>query len=97
MILMMTFWKTSVQPSRPKRCNFGYLCRMTVDEIKAYFEGIALPERIQIDAGVVIEDIPLFLRSHIYYLEVNAGKKSAEVYLERVQKLIKALESRSDD
>jgi len=66
---------------------------MTVDEIKAYFEGIELPERVQIGAGAVIEDIPLFLRSHIYYLEVNEGKKSAEVYLERIQKLIKALES----
>lgn len=69
---------------------------MTVDEIKAYFEGIQLPERIQIDPGVVIEDVPLFLRSHIYYLEVNAGKKPAEVYLERVQKLIKALEANTE-
>jgi hypothetical protein len=69
---------------------------MTVDEIKAYFEGIELPERIQIDPGVVIEDVPLFLRSHIYYLEVNAGKKPAEVYLERVQKLIKALEANTE-
>jgi hypothetical protein len=66
---------------------------MTVEEIKAYFQGIDLPASIQIDTGVEIEDLPLFLQSHIHYLEVNAGKKHAEVYLERIQKLIKALES----
>jgi hypothetical protein len=66
---------------------------MTVEDIKAYFEGIDLPASIQIDSGVVIEDLPLFLQSHIHYLEVNAGKKPAEVYLERIQKLIKALEA----
>jgi hypothetical protein len=66
---------------------------MTVEEIKAYFQGIDLPSSIQIDSGVVIEDLPLFLQSHIHYLEVNAGKKPAEVYLERIQKLIKSLES----
>jgi hypothetical protein len=67
---------------------------MTVEEIKAYFEGIDLPTSIQIDSGVVIEDLPLFLQSHIHYLEVNAGKKPAEVYLERIRNLIKALESK---
>ncbi len=67
---------------------------MTVEEIKAYFQGLELPGSIQIDTGVVIEDLPLFLQSHIEYLEVNAGKKPSEVYLDRILKLIKALEVR---
>jgi hypothetical protein len=67
---------------------------MTVEEIKAYFQGLELPESIQIDTGVVIQDLPLFLQSHIEYLEVNAGKKPSEVYLDRILKLIKALEER---
>lgn len=67
---------------------------MTVEEIKAYFQGLELPGSIQIDTGVVIEDLPLFLQSHIEYLEVNAGKKSSEVYLDRILKLKKALEAR---
>lgn len=67
---------------------------MTVEEIKAYFQGLELPESIQIDTGVVIHDLPLFLQSHIEYLEVNGGKKPAEVYLDRILKLIKALEAR---
>jgi hypothetical protein len=67
---------------------------MTVEEIKAYFQGLELPESIQIDTGVVIQDLPLFLQSHIEYLEVNAGKKPSEVYLDRILKLMKALEER---
>ena len=67
---------------------------MTVEEIKAYFQGLELPESIQIDTGVVIQDLPLFLQSHIEYLEVNAGKKPSEVYLDRMLKLMKALEER---
>jgi hypothetical protein len=67
---------------------------MNVEEIKAYFQGIELPSSIQIDSGVVIDDLPLFLQSHIHYLEVNLGKRPAEVYLERIERLIKALEAR---
>jgi hypothetical protein len=67
---------------------------MNVEEIKAYFQGIELPQSIQIDSGVVIDDLPLFLQSHIHYLEVNEGKRPAEVYLERIERLIKALEAR---
>jgi hypothetical protein len=67
---------------------------MTVDEIKAYFQGIELPQSIQIDTGVVIEDLPLFLQSHIDYLEANPGKKPSEVYLDRIMRLISALEQR---
>jgi hypothetical protein len=67
---------------------------MNVEEIKAYFQGIELPASIQIDSGVVIDDLPLFLQSHIHYLEVNEGKRPAEVYMERIERLIKALEAR---
>ena len=70
---------------------------MTVEEIKAYFEGIELPESVQIDSGVVIQDLPLFIESHIHYLEVNAGKRPAEVYMERIEKLIAALETKAAD
>jgi hypothetical protein len=67
---------------------------MNVEEIKAYFQGIELPQSMEIDSGVVIEDLPLFLQSHLHYLEVNEGKRPAEVYLQRIEKLIKALEAR---
>jgi hypothetical protein len=70
---------------------------MTVEEIKAYFEGIELPASVQIDSGVVIQDLPLFIESHIHYLEVNAGKRPAEVYMERIEKLIAALEAKAAD
>jgi hypothetical protein len=66
---------------------------MTVEEIKAYFQGLELPESMEIDTGVVIQDVPLFLQSHIDYLEVNAGKKPSEVYLDRILKFIRALEA----
>jgi hypothetical protein len=70
---------------------------MTVEEIKAYFKGIELPASVQIDSGVVIQDLPLFIESHIHYLEVNAGKRPAEVYMERIEKLIAALEAKAAD
>lgn len=66
---------------------------MNVEEIKAYFQGIELPQSIQIDSGVVIQDLPLFLQSHLHYLEVNEGKRPAEVYMQRIEQLIKALET----
>lgn len=60
---------------------------MSVEELEGYFAGIELPERVELEQGVVIEDIPLFLQSHFSYLKHNEALKSAEVFLIRLHKL----------
>lgn len=60
---------------------------MSVEELEAYFAGIELPEKVELEQGVVIEDIPLFLQSHFSYLKNNGTLKSADVFLVRLQKL----------
>jgi len=60
---------------------------MSVEELEAYFAGIELPESVELEQGVVIEDIPLFLQSHFSYLKRSGTLKSADVFLIRLQKL----------
>jgi len=60
---------------------------MSVEELEAYFAGIELPEKVELEQGVVIEDIPLFLQSHFSYLKNNGTLKFADVFLVRLQKL----------
>lgn len=65
---------------------------MSIEELEAYFTGIELPEKIELEQGVVIEDLPLFLDSHFNYLKNNSDLKSAEVFLIRLNKLHDRLE-----
>lgn len=65
---------------------------MSVEELEAYFAGIELPEKVELEQGVVIEDIPLFLQSHFSYLKNNGTLKSADVFLVRLQKLHEKIE-----
>jgi len=60
---------------------------MSVEELEAYFAGIELPGRVELEQGIVIEDIPLFLQSHFSYLKHNGTLKSADVFLLRLHKL----------
>lgn len=66
---------------------------MSVEELEAYFTGIDLPERIDLEKGVTIENIPLFLESHFSYIKANSELRSAEVFLIRLNKLQAKLES----
>jgi hypothetical protein len=66
---------------------------MTAEEIAGYFTGIALPTKVQIDSGVVIEDVPLFIESHLNYIKANEGKKGTEVYYDRLNRLIAYMEA----
>lgn len=66
---------------------------MTVEELEGYFTGIALPERITLESGVVVEDVPLFLESHFDYIRSNEGSKSINVYVQRLHLAIKAIEN----
>ena len=68
---------------------------MSVEELEAYFAGIELPEKVELEQGVVIEDIPLFLQSHFSYLKNNGTLKSADVFLVRLNKLHDKIEELS--
>ena len=70
---------------------------MTVEELEGYFTGIELPERITLESGVVVEDVPLFLESHFDYIRSNEGSKSINVYVLRLQNAIKAIENLGEE
>jgi len=65
---------------------------MSVEELEAYFAGIELPEKIELEQGVVIVDVPLFLESHFRYIKENGHLKSSDVFLFRLNKLHGILE-----
>lgn len=65
---------------------------MTVEELEAYFNGITLPEKVELVKGVVIEDLPLFLESHFNYIKANETLKSVDVFLQRLHQLHDKLE-----
>lgn len=69
---------------------------MTAEELEGYFTGIALPSQVDIDSGVTIVDVPLFIESHLNFIKVNEGKKSTEVYYDRLNKLVSFMESITD-
>jgi predicted Zn-dependent protease with MMP-like domain len=69
---------------------------MTAEELAGYFTGIALPDKVQIDSGVVIEDVPLFIESHLNYIKANEGKKGTEVYYDRLNRLIAFMEANKE-
>lgn len=66
---------------------------MSIEELEAYFAGITLPERIELEQGVMIEDLPLFLESHFSYVKNNGDLKSAEVFVIRLNRLHDKLEA----
>ncbi|MBB6501649.1 DUF6965 family protein [Pedobacter cryoconitis] len=66
---------------------------MTIEELEAYFTGITLPEQIELEKGVVIMDIPLFLESHLSYVKKNGHLKSADVFIYRLNLLQERLEA----
>lgn len=69
---------------------------MTAEEFEGYFTGISLPQRVDIDSGVTIVDVPLFIESHLNYIKANEGKKGTEVYYDRLNRLVAHIESDRD-
>lgn len=67
---------------------------MSVEELEAYFEGIALPDQVELVTGVVIMDVPLFLQSHFSYIKNNPGLRSTDVFLQRLNDLHLILEKK---
>ena len=70
---------------------------MTIEEIEGYFTGVELPQSAAIDSGVIIEDVPLFLKSHLSFIRENVGKKSTEVYFDRLRRLIAIMDQQNAD
>ena len=66
---------------------------MTAEELEGYFTGITLPSQVDIDSGVTIVEVPLFIESHLNFIKVNEGKKSTEVYYDRLNKLVAFMEA----
>lgn len=66
---------------------------MSIEELEAYFTGITLPEQVELVQGVVIEDIPLFLDSHLSYIKKNGTLKSADVFMVRLHLLHEKIEA----
>jgi len=67
---------------------------MSLEELEAYFQGIELPDQVELVTGVVIMDVPLFLQSHFSYIKANPGLKSADVFLQRLNDLHTILEKK---
>lgn len=65
---------------------------MSVEELSAYFEGIELPQQVELETGVVIMDVPLFLESHFSYINDNPQLKSINPFLYRLNQLQQILE-----
>lgn len=69
---------------------------MSLEELEAYFNGIDLPEKVKLVQGVLIEDVPLFIASHISFVKGNPDLRSAEVFLQRLQRLQEVIEEKSN-
>lgn len=66
---------------------------LSVEELEEYFQGMQLPERIELITGVVIIDLPLFLESHFRFIRNNKEQRSADVHLLRLNQLHTILEA----
>jgi len=66
---------------------------MSIEELEAYFTEITLPEQIELERGVMIKDLPLFLESHLSYVKLKGDLKSAEVFIHRLHLLKDQLEA----
>jgi hypothetical protein len=66
---------------------------MSIEELDAYFTGITLPEQIELERGVMIMDLPLFLESHLNYVKLKGDLKSVEVFVHRLHLLKDQLEA----
>lgn len=69
---------------------------MSIEELEAYFNGIELPASIELEKGVSIMDIPLFLKSHFSYVKNSGSLKSADVFIIRLHKLHAKLEAKEN-
>jgi len=74
--------------------NFG---RMTIEELEGYFTGIELPDQIELETGVVIVDVPLFLQSHFDYIKENPTLKSIDVFMMRLHKAMGIIEAKGEE
>ncbi|RAJ35464.1 DUF6965 family protein [Pedobacter cryoconitis] len=69
---------------------------MSIEELEAYFTGINLPEQIELERGVMVMNLPLFLESHLTYIKINHELRSAEVFIHRLHQLKDRLEELKD-
>ncbi|MET4139246.1 hypothetical protein [Pedobacter sp. UYP1] len=65
---------------------------MSIEELEAYFTGINLPDQIELERGVMVMNVPLFLESHLNYVKINPDLRSAEVFVYRLHQLKERLE-----
>lgn len=76
-------------------CLFTNFGRMTIEELEGYFTGIELPDQIELETGVVIVDVPLFLQSHFEYIKDNPTLKSIDVFVLRLHKAMGVIEAKN--
>ncbi|MDO7743110.1 MAG: hypothetical protein MUP99_05030 [Pedobacter sp.] len=70
---------------------------MTIEELEGYFTGIELPDQIELETGVVIVDVPLFLQSHFDYIKDNPTLKSIDVFMLRLHKAMGIIEAKGEE
>ena len=70
---------------------------MTIEELEGYFTGIELPDQIELETGVVIVDVPLFLQSHFDYIKENPTLKSIDVFMMRLHKAMGIIEAKGEE
>jgi hypothetical protein len=64
---------------------------MTLPELKQFFQQAELPETIRLSDGEMIDNVNLFVTSHISVLENNSGKVRYLPYYLRLLKLYELL------
>ncbi|MBB6270400.1 hypothetical protein HDF26_000827 [Pedobacter cryoconitis] len=69
---------------------------MSIEELDAYFTGLALPAQIELERGVMVMDLSLFVESHLNYIKLKGDLRSAEVFIHRLHLLKDQLEAQNN-
>ncbi len=68
---------------------------MNISEIRAYFEGVELPEgSIELSSGELVIDIRKMIESHLEYLTENKGNKAFLPYYNRIITVINHIKNK---
>jgi len=55
-----------------------------IQEMEEFFKTAGLPESIQIDAGVIITNLPAFIYSHLQIIKLRKGVPIFEAFYDRL-------------
>ena len=68
---------------------------MTVEELEAAFEGIDLPEEVELYSGVVVKDVPKFIESHITTIKNASNLRMSGVFVDRLVRLLEIINEKN--